>query len=66
MTLITSIEDEPNPEFPEFRLQISSSADDLRVVDHSAMQLKRNISIALTRDDIEQLRDELDEAINDE
>lgn len=66
MTLATTIEDEPNPEYPAFRVRFTSSACDQRVVDHSAMQLKRNISIALTQDELKQLREQVDEAIDDE
>lgn len=65
MTLSTSIEDEPNSDHPAFRVRFTSSACDQRVVDHSAMQLKRNISIALTQDELKQLREQVDEAINE-
>lgn len=65
MTLATTVEDEPNSEFPDVRLRFTSSADDLRVVDHSAMQLKRNISIAITQAEAEALIEQLQEATDE-
>lgn len=65
MTLSTTIEDEPNSEYPDIRLRFSSTTDDLRVVDHSAMQLKRNISIAITQAEAEALIEQLEEVASE-